>query len=95
MYNSGASASIFQVEHVNYENASERSVVRGSRSMRRTVVGHPSLLLVLENSCSSQLASQWLAHGTNGSSYGGRSFHREEISSCTELKHQDLTAVWS
>lgn len=83
MYNSGASASIFQVEHVNYENA-QRSVMRASKSMRDTAVCHPAFCPSWEIAAAPPgwLVS-WLEHGTNGSSQGGCSFHREKISGWT------------
>lgn len=81
MYNSGASASIFQVEHVNYENASQRLGVRASKSMRGTAVCHPAFRPSWEIAAAPPgwLVS-WPEHGTNESSQGGCSFHREKIS---------------
>lgn len=50
MYNSGASASIFQVVHVNYEKASQRPVGRASRSLSGVAVRRLGILPILGNS---------------------------------------------
>lgn len=66
MYNSGASASIYQVEHVNYENASQRLGVRALKSMRGTAVCHPAFRPSWEIAAAPPgwLVS-WPEHGTN------------------------------
>lgn len=81
MYNSGVSASMFQVEHVNYENASQRSAMRAWKSMRGTAVCHPAFRPSWEIAAAPcGWLVTWLEHGTNRSSRGGCLFHREKIS---------------
>lgn len=56
MYNSGASASVFQTEHVNYKSASRGSAGRASGSMRGVAVHHPRIPPILGRSRASWLA---------------------------------------
>lgn len=77
MYNSGASASIFQMERVNYESASRGSVGRAERSMRGVAVPHPRIPPTHPGKEPLLLAGwlHWLEHCANRSSSGVCSFH--------------------
>lgn len=66
MYNSGASASIFQVGHVNYENASQRTAgeARGACGARLPVIqaSCPSWEIAAPPRWLAQLTGAWCKH---------------------------------